>query len=116
VAYFAFQQKEKTKFERKRREAMRMEAEAKKAAEEAQRRQRAKVKTRGNTPMSKEEYEESNRKIREVFCQQTGRVRLVRGEGEIIEKAVSKQEQTRIQRLATRWDGMMMYGALENKL
>jgi hypothetical protein len=28
-----------------------------------------------------------------------------------MEQIVSKKEQTKILRLATRWDGMMMYGA-----
>lgn len=62
-------------------------------------------------PMSKQEYEKLNSQIREVRDPKTGRVRLVRGEGEILEQIVSKEEQQKIRRLATAWDGVMTYGA-----
>jgi len=61
-------------------------------------------------PVTKEVFEEEQKKIREVFDPATGRVRLVRGDGEILESIVTSKEQQRIQHLATRWDGVMMYG------
>lgn len=62
-------------------------------------------------PATKQEYEAEQRKIRDVYDPKTGRVRKVRGEGEIIEDIVSAKEQQRILHLATRWDGQMQYGA-----
>ena len=46
-------------------------------------------------------------KVRQVFDPATGRVRLVRGAGEIIEQIVSKAEQKRLRQLATTWDGQL---------
>ena len=43
--------------------------------------------------------------VREVFEPETGRMRLVRGDGEIIERIVSRQEQEDIRRHASRWVG-----------
>lgn len=68
-------------------------------------------KARVSGPMSKQDYDKVNSQIREVRDPKTGRVRLVRGEGEILEQIVSKEEQQKIRRLATTWDGVMMYGA-----
>ena len=63
------------------------------------------------TPMSREEYERENSRVRQVFDPLTGRVRLVRGAGEILEQIVPRHEQQRLKQLATRWDGRLMYGA-----
>lgn len=41
--------------------------------------------------------------ILQVFDEDTGRWRLVRGTGEIIERIVSRQEQQAIQQHASRW-------------
>ena len=56
-------------------------------------------------PMSKEEYEKQQSKIREVYDPESGRYRLVRGSGEIIESIVSRADHERINRQATRGDG-----------
>jgi hypothetical protein len=56
-------------------------------------------------PMTKEMYEREANKVRQVFDPNTGRVRLVKGTGEILEQMVSKAEQKRIRELSTRWDG-----------
>lgn len=62
-------------------------------------------------PMTRAAFEAANSQIRQVRDPLTGRVRLVKGGGEIIEQMVSRHEQRRIQKLATRWDGKLMYGA-----
>ncbi|KAJ3088724.1 hypothetical protein HK102_008088 [Quaeritorhiza haematococci] len=56
-------------------------------------------------PMTREQYEAEQSVVREVFDPMTGRMRLVKGSGEIIERIVSKDEHKRINRLATRGDG-----------
>lgn len=56
-------------------------------------------------PMSKEQYDAEQSQIREVFDEASGRYRLVRGSGEIIERIVSQSDHTRINRAATRGDG-----------
>jgi len=67
--------------------------------------------TRSVGPVTKKTHETTQATVRDVFDPQTGRVRRVRGDGEIIEAIVSKEEQQRIQFLSTRWDGRMSYGA-----
>ena len=56
-------------------------------------------------PMSKEQYEAERSKIREVYDPESGRYRLVRGTGEIIERIVSRDDHQRINQTATRGDG-----------
>ncbi|CAN0536636.1 unnamed protein product, partial [Ectocarpus sp. 12 AP-2014] len=52
--------------------------------------------------MRPEEYAAQQRTVRQVFDEDTGRWRLVKGTGEIIERIVSRQEQQEIQRHASR--------------
>ena len=56
-------------------------------------------------PMSREQYEAEQSKIREVYDEETQRVRLVRGSGEIIERIVSRADHQGINQRATRGDG-----------
>ncbi len=56
-------------------------------------------------PMSFEQYQKQQSVVREVYDEDTGRVRLVKGTGEIIERIVSKDEQRAINRQATAGDG-----------
>ena len=56
-------------------------------------------------PMSKEQYDLEQSKIREVYDEESGRYRLVRGSGEIIERIVSQADHARINQTATRGDG-----------
>lgn len=56
-------------------------------------------------PMSKEEYEKEQSKIRQVYDPESGRYRMVRGSGEIIESIVSRADHQRINQQATRGDG-----------
>lgn len=56
-------------------------------------------------PMSKEQYEKQQSTVREVYDEESGRRRLVRGSGEIIERIVSRDDHQRINQRATQGDG-----------
>jgi hypothetical protein len=56
-------------------------------------------------PMSREQYEAQQAVIREVYDEETGRYRLVRGTGEIVERIVSRSDHERINHQATHGDG-----------
>jgi len=57
-------------------------------------------------PMSFAAYRAQQAVVREVFDEETGRMRLVRGTGEIIERIVSKEQQRAINKRATEGDGL----------
>ena len=61
---------------------------------------------RSMVPMTKEEYEKQQNIVREVYDPQSGRYRLVRGTGEIIERIVSRNDHQRINQIARRNDGL----------
>jgi len=63
------------------------------------------AKARMMMPMSREEHEAKQSIVREVYDPETGRTRLVRGDGEIIERIVSRDQHAAINRQATRGDG-----------
>jgi len=65
----------------------------------------AKVQTEAKGPMTQAQYLQLQSQIREVVDPATGRVRLVRGNGEIIERIVTKNEHQRLNALATMGDG-----------
>ncbi|XP_076843308.1 ADP-ribosylation factor-like protein 6-interacting protein 4 [Brachyhypopomus gauderio] len=56
-------------------------------------------------PLTKEEYEARQSVIRRVTDPETGRTRLVRGDGEILEEIVSKDRHKEINKQATKGDG-----------
>jgi len=62
-------------------------------------------KARSMVPMSREQYEAQQAIVREVYDPGTGRTRLVRGTGEIIERIVSRDQHLSINRMATAGDG-----------
>jgi hypothetical protein len=70
-------------------------------------------------PMSREQYEAQQAVVREVYDEETGRMRLVRGTGEIIERIVSRSDHERINQQATRGDGSSyarhIFSATQNK-
>lgn len=65
--------------------------------------QKARLSTK--RPLTKEEYEARQSIIRKVVDPETGRTRLVRGEGEIIEEIVSREKHKDINKQATKGDG-----------
>jgi hypothetical protein len=56
-------------------------------------------------PMSRDQYEAQRKQVREVYDEESGRYRLVRGDGEIIERIVSRGAHEQINQNATRGDG-----------
>ena len=73
-------------------------------------------KRKSMIPMSKEEYDKEQSKIREVYDPLSGRVRLVRGSGEIIERIVSSAAHRQINSLATSGDGYAFSKGIYDKL
>ncbi|GAB6026486.1 ADP-ribosylation factor-like protein 6-interacting protein 4 [Chamberlinius hualienensis] len=57
-------------------------------------------------PLTKEEWEKQQSVVRKVYDEETGRNRLVRGDGEIIEEMVSYNQHKEINKAATLADGM----------
>ncbi|KAF3850789.1 hypothetical protein F7725_012561 [Dissostichus mawsoni] len=65
--------------------------------------QKARLATK--RPLTKEEYDARQSVIRKVVDPETGRTRLVRGEGEIIEEMVTKDRHKEINKQSTKGDG-----------
>ncbi|XP_004923558.1 ADP-ribosylation factor-like protein 6-interacting protein 4 [Bombyx mori] len=58
-------------------------------------------------PMTKEEWEKKQSIIRRVLDEETGRYRLIKGDGEVLEEIVSKERHKEINRQATQADGAL---------
>lgn len=58
-------------------------------------------------PETREEYEKRQSIIRRVVDPETGRTRLIKGDGEILEEIVSKDRHQEINKLATQTDGQV---------
>ena len=67
-------------------------------------------------PMTKEEYDKKQSVVKRVFDEDTGRMRLVKGDGEIIEEIVSASRQKEINKMATHSDGQSFQASLNSKL
>jgi len=88
------------KVAQEREAAERLIASAASAAKDA-----ASAKSKSMAPMTPEDYQKLQSTIREVVDPVDGRVRLVRGTGEILERIVSRDEHLSINAQATRGDG-----------
>ncbi|KAG5673469.1 hypothetical protein PVAND_003514 [Polypedilum vanderplanki] len=64
------------------------------------------MNTNHNAPETKEAYEKRQNIVRRVVDEETGRVRLIKGDGEILEEIVSKERHREINKNATKSDGM----------
>lgn len=65
------------------------------------------MENKHKAPETKEEYEKRQSVIRKVVDPETGRIRLIKGDGEILEEMVSKDRHQEINRLATQTDGQV---------
>jgi len=54
-------------------------------------------------PMTQQEFIKKSNEISEIFDPDTGRTRLIKGSGEIIEKIVSRDQQNSIRKMASHW-------------
>jgi len=64
--------------------------------------------------MTKEFYDAQQSVVREVFDEASGRYRLVKGSGEIIERIVSRDAHLSINKQATRSDGAFFSSSVNN--
>lgn len=62
-------------------------------------------KSKALAPMTKEEWEKQQNTLRRVYDEETGRTRLIKGTGEIVEECVSRDRHLAINKQATRGDG-----------
>uniref|UniRef100_A0A6M2DGT4 ADP-ribosylation factor-like protein 6-interacting protein 4 n=1 Tax=Xenopsylla cheopis TaxID=163159 RepID=A0A6M2DGT4_XENCH len=56
-------------------------------------------------PQTQEEWEKSQNKIKKVLDPETGRYRLIKGDGEVLEEIVSRAQHKEINKKATAFDG-----------
>jgi len=66
--------------------------------------------------MTKEEWEKQQNVIRKVYDPDTGRHRLVKGSGEILEEIVSYNRHKDINRTSTLGDGTSFQAAINSQL
>ncbi|XP_053605170.1 ADP-ribosylation factor-like protein 6-interacting protein 4 [Plodia interpunctella] len=62
-------------------------------------------KSKAMAPMTKEEWEQKQSVVRRVLDEDTGRYRLIKGDGEVLEEIVSRDRHKQINKQATRADG-----------
>uniref|UniRef100_A0A0K8VZE9 ADP-ribosylation factor-like protein 6-interacting protein 4 n=1 Tax=Bactrocera latifrons TaxID=174628 RepID=A0A0K8VZE9_BACLA len=65
------------------------------------------MNTKSHTPVTPKEHQKRQSEMRRVVDPTTGRVRLIRGEGEVMEEIVSKERHAKINSLATETDGLI---------
>ncbi|KAJ8719177.1 hypothetical protein PYW07_016733 [Mythimna separata] len=62
-------------------------------------------KSKAMAPMTKEEWEKRQSVVRKVLDEESGRYRLIKGDGEVLEEIVSRDRHKQINRQATNADG-----------
>ncbi|KAL0832299.1 hypothetical protein ABMA28_001740 [Loxostege sticticalis] len=62
-------------------------------------------KSKAMAPMTKEEWEKRQSVVRRVLDEESGRYRLIKGDGEVLEEIVSRDRHKQINRQATQADG-----------
>lgn len=62
---------------------------------------------KNKAPETREEYEKRQSVIRRVVDPETGRTRLIKGDGEILEEIVTRDRHREINKLATQTDGQV---------
>ncbi|XP_061705227.1 ADP-ribosylation factor-like protein 6-interacting protein 4 [Cydia pomonella] len=62
-------------------------------------------KSKAMAPMTKEEWEQKQSIVRRVLDEESGRYRLIKGDGEVLEEIVSRDRHRQINRQATQADG-----------
>ncbi|KRT86710.1 hypothetical protein AMK59_497 [Oryctes borbonicus] len=67
-------------------------------------------------PMTKEEWEKRQSFVRKVFDETSGRYRMIKGDGEVIEEIVSRERHKEINRQATKGDGDYFQTQLSSNL
>ena len=113
------------KKKRKRKYSSSSSEECEKKSKEKKRRKEKKKKTKQaetevelprKGPMTKEEWEKRQSVVRRVFDPDTGRHRLIKGDGEVLEEIVSRQRQQEINKMATKGDGDSFQAMINKRL
>ncbi|KAG8230870.1 hypothetical protein J437_LFUL011511 [Ladona fulva] len=76
----------------------------------------AKGNVKSLAPMTKDEWEKRQSVVKRVFDENTGRWRLVKGDGEILEEIVSRDRHKEINRQATAGDGLYFQSKTTDKM
>jgi len=103
------QKEKKLEKKRKKSEVKRQEMAAALAALKAKEKEAAAGQQEDGKsfrPMTKEEWEKRQSQVRRVYDPETGRNRLVKGDGEIMEEIVSKDRHHEINKQSTTGDGL----------
>lgn len=66
-------------------------------------------------PMTKEQWEQQQSTVRRVYDETTGRHRLIKGDGEVMEEIVSRDRHRAINKQATKGDGDYFQTMLNKK-
>lgn len=67
------------------------------------------------TPMTREEWEKQESVVRRVYDQETGRHRLIKGSGEVLEECVSRDRHRAINKVATQNDGEFFQANIKSR-
>lgn len=110
--------KEKKDKKKKKKENKASEKKAKKNKKRSEDREDPVIEetSRRMVPMTKAEWEKQQSEVRREFDEDTGRMRLVKGTGEILEECVSRERQQAINKQATLADGASFQRSLKNQL
>ncbi|CAD6202643.1 GSCOCG00009694001-RA-CDS [Cotesia congregata] len=95
----------KKKLKRKEKEVIKDAEEQLEVIEDNKSDQEDKTEVRSMAPMTKEEWEKRQSVVRRVLDESTGRYRLIKGDGEVIEEIVSRDRHKEINKQATKGDG-----------
>lgn len=68
-----------------------------------------------NVPMTKEEWEKQESVLRRVYDNETGRHRLIKGSGEVMEECVSRERHRAINKAATQNDGEYFQSTVKSR-
>merc|ERR1719357_1585889 len=118
VEHFDKKEKKKKKKSKKRKDRKAEDELNASIAELEEKTRLARVKDDRNSrvPMTKEMWEAEQAVVRREFDSDTGRVRLVKGSGEILEECVSKDRQREINKQATVADGTSFQRDIKSRL
>lgn len=73
-------------------------------------------KAKAMAPITKEEWEKRQSVVRKVYDEESGRHRLIKGDGEVIEEIVSRDRHKAINKQATQGDGSFFQSKLSSTL
>jgi len=73
------------------------------------------MRAKAMAPISKKEWEKRQSVVRRIYDETSGRHRLIKGDGEVIEEIVNRERHKQINNIATRSDGEYFQSQLRKK-